>query len=79
MIRLGQAQQIPSGYVDTQEVNNKLGSLLKSIGTAAPTAGTWEKGDKVWNYAPTAGGYIGWVCITAGTPGVWKGFGLIQA
>ena len=47
--------------------------------SAAPTAGTWAVGDVVWNSAPTAGGTIGWVCTTAGTPGTWKTFGAIAA
>jgi hypothetical protein len=47
--------------------------------TAAPTTGTWAQGDKVFNASPAASGYEGWVCVTAGTPGTWKGFGQIQA
>lgn len=35
-------------------------------------------GDRVVNSAPTAGGYEGWVCVTAGKPGTWKGYGLIE-
>lgn len=46
---------------------------------AVPTTGTWGKGDIVYNSNPIAGGYVGWICITAGTPGTWKGFGLIQS
>lgn len=46
---------------------------------AAPTTGTWARGDKVYNTAPTAGGNVGWVCVTAGTPGIWKSFGTIAA
>lgn len=42
-----------------------------------PTAGTWVTGDLVWNSAPTAGGILGWVCVAAGTPGIWKAFGKI--
>lgn len=42
------------------------------------TVSTWAVGDRVWNPAPAAGGYIGWVCVTAGTPGTWKGFGEIE-
>ncbi len=49
------------------------------IGTAAPTAGSWEIGDIIYNSTPTAGGYVGWVCIATGSPGTWKGFGAIQA
>ena len=47
--------------------------------TAAPTTGTYAVGDKVENSVPAAGGYIGWVCVTAGTPGTWKGYGLISS
>lgn len=46
---------------------------------AAPTTGTWGRGDKVYNTAPTPGGNVGWVCTTAGTPGTWKSFGTIAA
>jgi parallel beta-helix repeat protein len=40
--------------------------------SAAPVAGTWARGDRVWNTAPSAGGVLMWVCTTAGTPGTWK-------
>lgn len=48
-------------------------------GEAPPSSGKHERGDKVWNTAPSAGGVIGWVCVTAGTPGTWKAFGAIEA
>ena len=48
-------------------------------GSAAPTGGTWAVGDRVYNTSPTAGGTMGWVCTTAGTPGTWKTFGAITA
>lgn len=48
-------------------------------GSAAPTAGTWEVGYKLRYLTPTAGGYEGLICTTAGTPGTWKGYGAIQA
>ncbi|AXN39867.1 hypothetical protein [Peribacillus butanolivorans] len=63
----------PTSWTDYEEVVS--GS---SIGTAAPTVGTWKRGRKVYNATPTAGGYEGWVCIADGTPGTWKGFGLIE-
>jgi hypothetical protein len=47
--------------------------------TAAPVSGTWAVGDIVWNTTPTAGGFIGWTCTTAGTPGTWKTFGAVSA
>jgi Pectate lyase superfamily protein len=55
------------------------GRLAYSYPSSIPTAGTWAVGDKLQNTTPVAGGYSGWVCTTAGTPGTWKGFGLIQA
>lgn len=45
---------------------------------AAPTTGAWNVGDIAYNSSPTAGGYIGWVCTVAGTPGTWKTFGAIS-
>jgi len=46
---------------------------------ASPVAGYWAVGEIVYNSAPTAGGTLGWVCTTAGTPGTWKTFGAISA
>jgi len=54
-------------------------SVARFIAAAAPAAGTWSQGDIVYNSAPTAGGSIGWVCVTGGTPGTWKTFGDIAA
>lgn len=48
-------------------------------GAAAPSAGTWRAGDVVYNTVPAAGGSVGWICTTAGTPGTWKTFGAIAA
>ena len=49
----------------------------QTVGTAAPTTGTWQRGNVVWNTTPSAGGYAGWICVTGGTPGTWKEFGAI--
>lgn len=48
-------------------------------GIAKPTTGTFSVGDKLINTAPVAGGFTGWVCTVAGSPGTWKGFGSIEA
>jgi hypothetical protein len=50
-----------------------------SSAASVPTAGYWNQGAVVWNSAPTAGGNVGWVCVTAGAPGTWKTFGSIAA
>lgn len=57
---------------------NKSYSILPKL-TAMPSVGTHSKGDIVYNSNPTAGGNLGWVCITAGSPGIWKSFGNIQS
>lgn len=58
-----------------------LGRNVIKYGTAPPSvsAGRHEVGDRVMNAAPAAGGWAGWVCVTAGSPGTWKGFGAIEA
>jgi hypothetical protein len=45
--------------------------------SAPPQQGTWRVGDQALNREPKAGGYVGWVCVTAGSPGEWRPFGLI--
>lgn len=61
------------GYVNYPAIQSNGGL------TSPPVTGYYKKGDMIWNLNPTAGGYMGWVCIVAGIPGTWKGFGLIQA
>jgi hypothetical protein len=62
-------QSLRGGFVDTTTFS----------GTAAPTAGTWKRGDVVMNSTPSAGGTPGWVCTTAGTPGTWKAMSNVAA
>lgn len=47
--------------------------------SAAPTDGTWADGDRLYYTNMVAGGYIGEICTTAGTPGTWKTWGAISA
>lgn len=42
-----------------------------------PGLGYWTQGALVWNSSPASGGPVGWVCVGAGAPGVWKGFGQV--
>jgi hypothetical protein len=57
--------------------NLKFQNKLFTSGTSAPLEGTYHKGDIVWNTDPGPSKYIGWVCITSGSPGHWAPFGLI--
>jgi len=59
----------------TKDINKNR----RSEGTAAPTTGTWGQGDVVYDTTPSASGFMGWVCVTAGSPGTWKTFGAISA
>lgn len=56
-----------------------LGGKKIVYGAAAPAAGWWDQGDICFNTGAAAGGKVGWVCVTAGTPGTWKAFGVIDA
>jgi len=45
--------------------------------SAAPGVGPWQVGDRFTYVTPSAGGNIGEVCTTGGTPGTWKTWGSI--
>jgi hypothetical protein len=64
--------------VNGRTINTK-GYVTDTKGIAAPTTGTWKVGDICINSEPAAGEYMGWICVTAGTPGTWKGYGLIES
>ena len=44
---------------------------------SAPTIGNWSKGDIVWNTDPRPTGFVGWICVSSGSPGTWNPFGYI--
>lgn len=54
---------------------SRIGKMQMTYDQDVPTTGTWARGDICWNTTPSAGGAVGWVCVTAGTPGTWKIFG----
>lgn len=83
--RLDLAQQGNVGHIWMTTPNKPSAQTVRfhlsrswQHGSAAPVAGTYEVGDITWNDAPAAGGFIGWVCTSAGTPGTWKTFGAIS-
>jgi hypothetical protein len=47
-------------------------------GNSIPISGSYNKGDIIWNDDPKPTSFIGWVCITPGTPGIWAPFGAIS-
>lgn len=80
-----------TNYITGQNFNDLMSALDESRQAAwkgggriapqaaAPASGTFEVGDLVFNSVPANGGNVGWVCITAGTPGSWLEFGAIAA
>lgn len=62
---------INSDILFTANLNNQLEKLsgntpLASFASSQPTSGTYQLGELIYNSTPVAGGYLGWVCITAG-------------
>lgn len=49
-----------------------------ATGTSAPSSGDHARGEIIFDITPSAGGTIGWVCVEAGIPGLWKAFGAID-
>ncbi|MBN9658644.1 MAG: hypothetical protein J0H49_10735 [Acidobacteria bacterium] len=47
------------------------------FGIAPPESGQFIAGDVILNTSPVPGGNLGWVCITAGSPGLWQPYGMI--
>jgi hypothetical protein len=68
---------VTTGYISV----GVLGALRRNAFGfgAAPTVGTWNRGDIVWNSSPSAGGVPGWVCVASGTPGTWKAMAAVAA
>jgi len=50
----------------------------QEVGSTEPQSGSYRKGDIIWNDNPKPTGWVGWICISDGTPGVWKPFGQIS-
>jgi parallel beta-helix repeat protein len=62
----------------TEISNQQLNTVVKTKSGSAPTSGTWGVGSEIEIATPVAGGYRHQVCVIAGTPGTWKGYGVIQ-
>ena len=58
-----------AGYEEIQPGSN--------IATTPPTAGTWEKGKRIFNDNPIVGQPKSWICTASGTPGTWVSEGVL--
>lgn len=55
----------------------KFNNRLQTVDRTYPTAGSYNAGDIVWNSEPRINQYVGWICVQAGSPGLWEPFGKI--
>lgn len=67
--------KLANGFAQDRLMNR---FALRGWVSAAPTTGAHYVGEIVLNSAPASGGFVGWVCTVAGTPGTWRTFGLIS-
>lgn len=71
--------QVSTGWLANFEIKDRLLQFEDYGRTTLPVSGTWLQGDKMQNSAPIAGGTVGFICVTGGSPGTWKNWGDIQA
>lgn len=76
---LGIKVQYPGEDVDLQVAGAiRFSDKRLAVANEAPLTGNHNQGDIVYDTNPVAGGYMGWVCVTSGSPGTWKRFGKIE-
>lgn len=66
------------------QISNAFNNSSIMFGTDIPASGNYSRGDIILNTLPSAGGFIGWVCVQTGgnppsTAPVWKTWGAISA
>jgi hypothetical protein len=66
-------------WVDGYDLIPSSRDISPVYDTAAPSTGTWARGDVVLNSTPSASGVPGWVCVTAGTSGTFKNMAVLSA
>ena len=65
------AVRLNAGWIDDL-VYLKFKGRQWDVDTGPPVSGEHSRGEVVFNAAPEAGGPSGWMCVSSGTPGVWK-------
>lgn len=63
--RLQGKGKLRKGTGVSHELTDNGNRIIKAA--LAPTSGNWLASDLVYNTAPVAGGYVGWVCTQGGT------------
>lgn len=72
---------VHSGMIQGLTTELQFGNLGSNgyIGSGPPTSGTFDQGVRIINPYPAPGQYSGWVCVSGGSPGGWRGFGLVAS
>jgi hypothetical protein len=67
------------GTTKSQLVDGRERTFFEGYASGPPGPGPipWNPGDRLWNNNPDSSEWMGWVCMAAGTPGTWEGFGAI--
>jgi hypothetical protein len=60
---------------DVDRIDATIRTFRVFWAATAPTSGTWNQGDVVFNSAATVGQPKGWQCTVGGTPGTWVSMG----
>ncbi len=74
--------ETPSSFLDgvgQYTVFDAAANQASNMVVAAPTTGTFTRGQIAYNTQPSAAGVPGWVCVVAGTPGTWKAMAALAA
>ena len=74
-----QADEADNGVLHIILRGSHLAGQDENYFSSPPSGGRWARGAIVYNTNPTAGGDVGWICVSGGTPGTWKSFGAISA
>ena len=71
---------VPAGDVQVGAAQEfQIGPVMLSVSDGPPTAGAHVVGDRYVNNGGIFAGIEGWVCVAAGTPGVWAPYGIDPA
>lgn len=62
----------------TGEVIASANTYLTLYAENIPASGTYKVGDRIINTKVVTGGNEGWICVEAGTPGVWLSYGVVD-
>jgi hypothetical protein len=73
-----QSDQSSNLYIDYLSIHSTaIPPNYKIYSATNPAAGTFTKGKRVYNSDTDTAEFEGWCCTVAGSPGTWKGFGVI--